>query len=83
MDIDGTGVTVKFQGQTFKLARYCLWDRMEEADMGEVDWSSASGFMDTWDGALMEDTRKESKRGELSLTEGGEPGVPTLDPARR
>ena len=51
LEIDDTGVTVKFQSQTFKAARYCVGMEVEEQDEGEVEWNPASGRSDTWDGA--------------------------------
>ena len=46
MDIDVTGVTVEFQVHSFKAARYCVRQKMEEKDAGELDWNSASRTRD-------------------------------------
>ena len=37
LDIDETGVAVKFQSRTFEVARFCLRRTVEEKDVGEVE----------------------------------------------
>ena len=37
-DIDESGVTVKCQYQTFKVARYCRRKKAEEKDAEEAEW---------------------------------------------
>ena len=41
------GVTSKFQGQTFKVAQYCVRKKPDAQDAGEGDWNPASGGSDT------------------------------------
>ena len=31
------------------VARYCVWEKMDVQDAGEVDWNPASRGSDTWD----------------------------------
>ena len=38
MDIDEPGVTVKFQSQTFKVARYCVRKQVEEEDVDDEEF---------------------------------------------
>ena len=38
-----TGVTAKFQSQTFKVARYCGREKVDVQDAGEVGWDLALG----------------------------------------
>ena len=44
-DIDETGVTVTFWGQTFKVARNYLRRKVAPENVGEVEWNPASGGM--------------------------------------
>ena len=39
LDIDETGVTVKFQSQTLMVARYCARKQVEKKGVEEVEWS--------------------------------------------
>ena len=41
LDIDETGVSVKFQSQTFRAARYCVSKKTEQQDVKEVDRNPA------------------------------------------
>ena len=45
-DTDEMGVTAKFRGQTFRVARFCLRATAGVKDLGEVDWNPASGRLD-------------------------------------
>ena len=45
--IDDAGVTVKFQSQTFKAARYCVRKKEDVQVAGAVDWNRAPGWSDT------------------------------------
>ena len=36
-DVGDAGATTNFQGQTFKVARYCVRGKVEVQDAGEVD----------------------------------------------
>ena len=38
LDIDETGATVKFQSQTFIVARHCVRKKVEEKDVGVRNW---------------------------------------------
>ena len=51
LDIDETGVAVKFQSQPFTAKRNCVRTNTEEKDVSEVDWSTASGTRDLWSGS--------------------------------
>ena len=50
LDVDVAGATVKFQGRTFRVARYCVCRQFALTDVGEAEWSPAPGGMDVWDG---------------------------------
>ena len=36
-DTDETGVTAKSQSQTFKVARLCVWGKVEAKDVGDAE----------------------------------------------
>ena len=42
LDPDVTGVSVKFQGQTFKVAHYCMRRRVDPKGVGGGEWRPAS-----------------------------------------
>ena len=49
LDVDDGVVTVKFHGQAFKVARYCVRKKAEAQDAGEADWGRALRGSDTRD----------------------------------
>ena len=53
-DTDKTGATVKLQGQTCTVARYCVHKRIEEKDVSETDGNLVSGTLDPRGGGPME-----------------------------
>ena len=65
LDIDETGVTAKFQSQTFTVARYCVRKQMVEKDVSELEWRPASGKSDSWDGALPDDSGDVIRHGKF------------------
>ena len=46
LDIDETGATVKFQSQTYKVARKCVRKKAGAQDVGEADWNPSPGNSD-------------------------------------
>ena len=52
LDIDETGVTVKFQSQSFKVARYCVRKKLEEKDVLDWDERLGLGTRSMWDAPL-------------------------------
>ena len=47
------GVAVKFQSRTLWVARFCVREKVDGKDIGELDWSPASGSMGFEDGVAM------------------------------
>ena len=58
-DIDEAGVTTRFRGQTFKVARFCVCRQVAPKDAGEVEWNPAPGSLDSLDGAPSVTSGKE------------------------
>ena len=48
--MNGAGATVKFQTQMFNVARYCVRQKADSKDVGNVDWNPASESLDTLSG---------------------------------
>ena len=44
LEIDEVGVAVKFQEQTFKVARYCVRERVDPGAAESVEWDPFSGM---------------------------------------
>ena len=41
-EVDEASVTVNFEGQTFKVARYCVRRKAAPKEVGAVEWKPAS-----------------------------------------
>ena len=54
-DNDETGATVEFPRQTFEAARFWVRRKMEKKNVSEVEWNSAPGSADLWNGSPLED----------------------------
>ena len=50
LDIDDAGAQAAFQGQTLKVARYCVRRKVDTRDAAGVDWYPASESLETMDG---------------------------------
>ena len=61
LDSDETGATVKFQSQTFKVARFCLRKTREPQAAGDLNRNPAPGTSDTRDEAPSADLGETRK----------------------
>ena len=55
MDMDETGVAVKFRGQTLEVARYFVGERRDRKDVTNLDWGpplGVAGEEDAWPSAV-------------------------------
>ena len=56
-DIDEVGVAAKFRGRTFKVARFCVPQRVDPKESGEVQWNPA----------FVRSERLRSRQGRMAL----------------
>ena len=65
LGVDDTGVTVEFQSQTFRVARYCVRKKVEEEDLGEGDWDPSRAYPRTLGLAPRENSTLRIERNEV------------------
>ena len=82
LDAADVGAAAECQGRTVNVAKFRVRKKMEEEDVGEVEWNPESGTSDTRGGAPLEDLGHVRKNVKVPLVGNSDPDSPSAAPPR-